>query len=407
MPPSKGSSLWDNPEFLSNVIIGLYEAGTISKGLSPKMREGIVQYLNNCESPAHNSPASISFLNNSFLVPSLLHSLHSFAPFNIFNTFIHSFVTTPTLPDMPSLGRSMQRWDAHTHEDILLALFQHVKIPTSDIQKVMGELRAKGYTFTENALRYNSLFGFCCFCLLASHFSPLHLHPPHLLFISSPETPNSSSFHPLRNLSCAYLLVVQHLTPTPIQIQSSRVYQILPPFKMSNTPSKKARGWDENSHLDLLLCFIYETKATKAVITNITERMKLMGHTYSFDAIKYSLAQHVQKLRKQKDISSIQNAGGIETPTKGTPSKATPRKGASAKKAAGKGSRKRFASDDSEIDDDDFKKEEGLSDIERSPSKKPVKRVKKEPSAVLFGCPKWYTGYDCKIFGIGWLRYNE
>jgi hypothetical protein len=61
----------------------------------------------------------------------------------------------------------MQRWDAHTHEDILLALFQHVKIPTSDIQKVMGELRAKGYTFTENALRYNSLFGFVCFCLFA------------------------------------------------------------------------------------------------------------------------------------------------------------------------------------------------------------------------------------------------
>ncbi|CAH0019699.1 unnamed protein product [Clonostachys rhizophaga] len=257
MPPPKGSSLWDNPEFLSNVIIGLYEAGTISKGLSPKMREGIVQYLNNCG---------------------------------------HS-VTWEGI-------RSMQRWDAHTHEDILLALFQHVKIPTSDIQKVMGELKAKGYTFTENALRYNSLFGF-------------------------------------------------------------------------------SRGWDENSHRDLLLAFIYETKATKAIITNITERMKLMGHTYSFDAIKYSLAQHVQKLRKQKDISSIQNAGGMETPTKGTPSKATPRKGASAKKAAGKGSRKRFASDDSEIDDDDFKKEEGLSDVERSPSKKPVKRVKKEPSPGL------------------------
>ncbi|CAG9944366.1 unnamed protein product [Clonostachys rosea f. rosea IK726] len=146
-----------------------------------------------------------------------------------------------------------------------------------------------------------------------------------------------------------------------------------------STPSKKARGWDENSHLDLLLAFIYETKATKAIITNITEIMKGMGHTYSFDAIN----QHVQKLRKSKDISSIQNAGGLDTQTKGTPSKATPRKGASAKKATGKGSRKRFASDDSEIDDDDFKKEEGLSEVERSPSKKPVKRVKKEPSPGL------------------------
>lgn len=79
----------------------------------------------------------------------------------------------------------MQRWDAHTHEDILLALFQHVKIPTSDIQKVMGELRAKGYTFTENALRYNSLFGFCLFlfaCFSLFTFAPAPSSPPfHLL----------------------------------------------------------------------------------------------------------------------------------------------------------------------------------------------------------------------------------
>lgn len=55
------------------------------------------------------------------------------------------------------------------------------------------------------------------------------------------------------------------------------------------TPAKKAgRGWDENSHLDLLVAFIHETKAGKAMITNITEKMQAWGHTYSFDAIKYS-----------------------------------------------------------------------------------------------------------------------
>ncbi|CAG9951388.1 unnamed protein product [Clonostachys rosea f. rosea IK726] len=71
--------------------------------------------------------------------------------------------------------------------------------------------------------------------------------------------------------------------------------------------------------------------------------------------------------------------GGIEIHTKGTLSKATPRKGASAKKASGQGYCKCFTRDNSEIDDD-FKKEEGLPE---------------------------YTGYDYKILGISWLRYDE
>ncbi|CAG9951414.1 unnamed protein product [Clonostachys rosea f. rosea IK726] len=95
--------------------------------------------------------------------------------------------------------------------------------------------------------------------------------------------------------------------------------------------------------------------------------MNGIGYTYSFDTIKYLL--YIQKLYKQKYISSIQNAGGIEIHTKGTLSKATPRKGASAKKASGQGYCKCFTRDNSEIDDD-FKKEEGLPEVERSPSKK-------------------------------------
>lgn len=49
---------------------------------------------------------------------------------------------------------------------------------------------------------------------------------------------------------------------------------------------KTTRGWDANSHEALLLAFIDEIKPNKAMITNVTERMKAQGYTYSFDAIK-------------------------------------------------------------------------------------------------------------------------
>ena len=51
--------------------------------------------------------------------------------------------------------------------------------------------------------------------------------------------------------------------------------------------SKPSRGWDESSHMDLLHAYIGHTNGGKAVITDITQRMKAMGYTYSYDAIKY------------------------------------------------------------------------------------------------------------------------
>lgn len=47
-----------------------------------------------------------------------------------------------------------------------------------------------------------------------------------------------------------------------------------------------SRGWDATSHEALLLAFIDEIKPNKAMITLVTERMKEMGYTYSYDAIK-------------------------------------------------------------------------------------------------------------------------
>ncbi|KAI9903295.1 hypothetical protein N3K66_002647 [Trichothecium roseum] len=45
------------------------------------------------------------------------------------------------------------KWDQQVHEDILIALFQHIKFGGAEISKIMEELRDKGYTFTESALR--------------------------------------------------------------------------------------------------------------------------------------------------------------------------------------------------------------------------------------------------------------
>lgn len=44
--------------------------------------------------------------------------------------------------------------------------------------------------------------------------------------------------------------------------------------------------WDSVAHEALLLCLIDEVKANKAVLTNVTARMKDRGFTFSYDAIK-------------------------------------------------------------------------------------------------------------------------
>ncbi|RSM09972.1 hypothetical protein CDV31_007490 [Fusarium ambrosium] len=40
------------------------------------------------------------------------------------------------------------------HEDILICMFQHLKLSNEDWTSVMAELQKLGYTFTEGALRY-------------------------------------------------------------------------------------------------------------------------------------------------------------------------------------------------------------------------------------------------------------
>lgn len=162
------------------------------------------------------------------------------------------------------------------------------------------------------------------------------------------------------------------------------------------------RGWDQASHEALLMALIDEIKPGKAVLTEVTKRMKDAGWQYSYDAIKYllshltclpstyyrvssltnlSYSQHIQKLRKNRDTSGINTAAGSNaaaagTPAKGTPKKTpTPRKRATPKKANGK----KAAAPEDEADDDFGnlvkKEEDQASDVSE---KRPAKRVKQE-----------------------------
>ncbi|KAJ4197495.1 hypothetical protein NW755_000193 [Fusarium falciforme] len=49
--------------------------------------------------------------------------------------------------------RQTMQWDANVHEDILICMFQHLKLSNEDWTSVMAELQKLGYTFTESALR--------------------------------------------------------------------------------------------------------------------------------------------------------------------------------------------------------------------------------------------------------------
>ncbi|ODA81639.1 hypothetical protein RJ55_00140 [Drechmeria coniospora] len=50
-------------------------------------------------------------------------------------------------------GRQLMKWDPVVHQDILIALFQHLNISSADMNKVLDDMHAKGYSFSESALR--------------------------------------------------------------------------------------------------------------------------------------------------------------------------------------------------------------------------------------------------------------
>lgn len=52
--------------------------------------------------------------------------------------------------------RVLQKWNAETHEAILIEVIDHLEVSTSDWKVIVEKLQDKGHTFTHSALMYVS-----------------------------------------------------------------------------------------------------------------------------------------------------------------------------------------------------------------------------------------------------------
>ncbi|RKL35523.1 hypothetical protein BFJ72_g8753 [Fusarium proliferatum] len=139
---------------------------------------------------------------------------------------------------------------------------------------------------------------------------------------------------------------------------------------------KPTRGWDAASHEDLLLALLEEIKPNKADLTNVAAKMRSKGYSYSYDAIN----QHVQKLRKNRDTTAIQNSGGSEngTPRKRAPGTKTPAKRTPSKRKATKSAS--VVDEDEDLEDEKMQLKMETDDMGGGlMSPKGAKRTKSEP----------------------------
>jgi hypothetical protein len=85
------------------------------------------------------------------------------------------------------MGRVLQKWNAETHEDILLAVVKHHAPKADDWRAIVASLHELGHTFSESALQYvygrhgvSALRSLHCSKL--GRFSPSSLSPIPSLF---------------------------------------------------------------------------------------------------------------------------------------------------------------------------------------------------------------------------------
>ncbi|KAL6910397.1 hypothetical protein GGI43DRAFT_378373 [Trichoderma evansii] len=106
MPPKGSSStpksgVWDKTDFLNDLLVAFYQAGSYTNTFNPQINNAIVEFLT-------------------------------------------------------SRGYDTS-WSAirpQVHEDILVAMFYNMSLSSEQWTKIMADLSEMGYTFSESALRY-------------------------------------------------------------------------------------------------------------------------------------------------------------------------------------------------------------------------------------------------------------
>ncbi|UNI20057.1 hypothetical protein JDV02_006184 [Purpureocillium takamizusanense] len=149
MPPKgvpKQPSPWSNAELLENLTLALYETAKNAGGFSTAAKEGVEAFM---KQQGH----AITWEAIRCKRNCIAKDLPSFTPPPAPSTFkLHSPRSSYRISCAMG-GRQVQRWNPTVHEDILIAIFQHVNLSTVNWSSIMNDMRGKGYTFTEGALR--------------------------------------------------------------------------------------------------------------------------------------------------------------------------------------------------------------------------------------------------------------
>lgn len=87
--------------------------------------------------------------------------------------------------------RVLQKWDAETHDDILMAMIKYFSPKIDDWRAIVAILREQGHTFSESALQY-------VFLAALSSLSLPSLPPPSPpIYLATPTPPLSGFSLPL------------------------------------------------------------------------------------------------------------------------------------------------------------------------------------------------------------------
>ncbi|KAM5384264.1 hypothetical protein ACJZ2D_001569 [Fusarium nematophilum] len=140
---------WEDSEFLMDLGVALYSAAQAANGLTPNIKEAVEAYL---KERGHATTWEAVRPFSAPPSPKL--------PLPSSSSPLCQILQKTLLPSRDPImaKRETMKWDAQVHEDILMCMFQRLKLSNQDWTSVMEELHGMGYSFTEGALRYELLW---------------------------------------------------------------------------------------------------------------------------------------------------------------------------------------------------------------------------------------------------------
>ncbi|EGO56775.1 hypothetical protein NEUTE1DRAFT_123234 [Neurospora tetrasperma FGSC 2508] len=271
-----------------------------------------------------------------------------------------------TMSSQRSAQRNLTRWDQKTHEDIMLAMFEHFRPTAADMKEIVELLHVqKGHTFTDGAL-----------------FLKMEEEDHEAQFYVAKASKPTNWDHDA-HLTLLQAVMIEALPSKPhavrIQARSCRFFCRIPPgwahhhvcspassIMVDSETEKVAETrmtWNHNADKHLIGCVVDEIVPGEETYRNLAARMNTLGYGCTPKAVK----QHLQKLRRKEGVSAAvasDSGANTSTPTKGR-KRAAP--GSGVKKTPGTGRGKKAAAAKTaplviNSDDED--------DIKESPEKK-------------------------------------